>query len=184
MQTPETTPTEASPHLTELEAEASRLAEIDKQTRAFKSGASWFFWIAGLSMVNSAIRLFEGSWSFIVGLGITQVIDEIALGGIADPGVQTSLAVRAVALGLDLVVAGFFVLCGWLALRRHTWAFFIGMALYLLDGLLFLLIQDWLSLGFHVFALVCIFGGLGALKKLQRLEATSHDLMTDPTPIG
>ena len=34
----------------------------------FKSGAGWFFIIAGLSIVNSIIILSGGSWSFIVGL--------------------------------------------------------------------------------------------------------------------
>ena len=49
----------------------------------FKSGASWFFWIAGLSIINSIILLAGGQWNFIVGLGVTQIIDVI--------GTQTEL---------------------------------------------------------------------------------------------
>jgi hypothetical protein len=45
------------------------------------------------------------------------------------------------------------------------------MVLYGLDGLLFLIVQDWLSFGFHVFALFCIFGGYRSLKNLRVAEA-------------
>jgi len=36
-----------------------------------KSGANWFYWIAGASLVNTIIFLFNGRVSFIIGLGIT-----------------------------------------------------------------------------------------------------------------
>ena len=42
-----------------------------------KSGANWFYWIAGLSVVNSLIFAFGGHTSFIAGLGLTQLIDGI-----------------------------------------------------------------------------------------------------------
>ena len=41
-----------------------------------KRGASWFDWIAALSVINSAISLFSGTWYFVLGLGITEVIDQ------------------------------------------------------------------------------------------------------------
>src|ERR1700740_1421511 len=43
-----------------------------------KGGASWFLWIAGLSIVNSIIGMAGGGGDFIVGLGVTQVGDIIA----------------------------------------------------------------------------------------------------------
>jgi len=41
-----------------------------------KGGASWFVWIAALSVINSVILLSGGTWSFIFGLGITQIVDD------------------------------------------------------------------------------------------------------------
>src|SRR4051794_33834386 len=41
---------------------------LEKQ---IKSGADWFFWIAGLSLVNSFVALSGKGWGFILGLGIT-----------------------------------------------------------------------------------------------------------------
>ncbi len=42
--------------------------------------------------------------------------------------------------------------------------------LYALDGLLFLIVEDFLSIGFHIFALYNIFVGLKALNKLKTAE--------------
>jgi hypothetical protein len=50
--------------------------------------------------------------------------------------------------------------------------------LYALDGLLFLLVQDWLSLAFHAFALFCIFGGHSALKRLRQLQPEPAETMS------
>jgi hypothetical protein len=45
-----------------------------------KSGANWFYWIAGLSLATSLIALGGGSWGFLISLGTTQVIDGLAAG--------------------------------------------------------------------------------------------------------
>lgn len=95
-----------------------------------KSGASWFYWIAGLSLVNS-IAAFSGSdWRFILGLGVTQLIDVLGQ-SIEGPG-------KFIALVLDLVAAGVLVLFGVFASKGHLWAFVVGMVLFALDGVLFL----------------------------------------------
>ena len=54
--------------------------DLKYQTEAaFKGGANWFFWIAGLSVINSLIITFGGEMSFVIGLGITQFIDGISI---------------------------------------------------------------------------------------------------------
>lgn len=153
----------------ELSPEQELLLRIEQQGKALKIGANWFYWIAGLSVVNSLIQFFGGEWGFIVGLGITQVVDALAAVVAEQTGDGTG-AIRLVALALDIGVAGLFALFGWFAGRRKAPAFVVGMILYALDGLLFLLVQDWLSLGFHAFALFGLFGGLKALRSLRELE--------------
>src|ERR1044071_6443875 len=44
-------------------------AVLEKQ---LKGGGSWFYWIAGLSLVNSVLALSGSETRFILGLGITQ----------------------------------------------------------------------------------------------------------------
>src|SRR5690348_7668634 len=79
------------------------------------SGAKWFYWIAALSMVNSLVAVFGGNFHFVLGLGITSVVDE--------------LAKRAGSAGtiLDFVINGFvagvFVLFGIFAVKGQKWAF-------------------------------------------------------------
>ena len=36
--------------------------------------ARWFYWIAALSLVNSAVVIFGGQFHFVVGLGVTSVV--------------------------------------------------------------------------------------------------------------
>lgn len=124
-----------------------------------KSGASWFYWIAGLSLVNS-ISAFAGSdWRFILGLGIRQLID--ALGqGIEGSG-------KYIALVLDLVAAGVLVLFGVFGGKGHLWAFVVGMVLFALDGVLFLLVQDWIGVAFHAFVLYCLFRGFQGCRAMN-----------------
>jgi fatty acid desaturase len=45
------------------------------QLRLIRSGANWFIWIAGLSLVNSALFAIGSNWAFFLGLGATQFVD-------------------------------------------------------------------------------------------------------------
>lgn len=134
-----------------------------------RNGSSWFFWIAGLSLVNALVTRTGADLSFILGLGITQVIDAIA-GVVAAQLAGAALLIHGLALALDLGIAGLFALFGWLGRRLSAWALVVGMVLYALDALIFVLVESWLSVGFHLFALLAIFGGLRALFELRRLE--------------
>jgi len=40
-----------------------------------KRGASWFDWIAIFSIVNAVIVLANGNWHFLLGLGITDIVN-------------------------------------------------------------------------------------------------------------
>ena len=144
----------------------------EEYTTGFQSGANWFYWIAGLSLINSLmVLLFEGEWSFVIGLGITQIFDAVAMAVAEETFGEAAMTIILIAFALDVLVALFFALLGWLANTRHTWAFVVGMVLYALDGLLFLVVQDWVSIGFHGVALFYLFGGYTVLKELRKAEA-------------
>ena len=127
--------------------------------KTLHSGASWFYWIAALSLINSISALSGSDWRFIFGLGITQIFDalgnEIAGGG------------KAIIFVLDLFAAGILVFFGFFAYKRHTWAFLVGMILLALDSLIFLLAQDWIGVAFHAFVLFRLFRGFQACRKLN-----------------
>jgi hypothetical protein len=110
-----------------------------------KRSASWFDWIAGLSVVNAVIGMAQGGFHFVVGLGITELINEIAA--------QGGSTGRAIGFVVTLIAAGVFVLFGHFTKQGQKWALIVGVVLYGLDALLVLLAQAWLMLAFHAYAL-------------------------------
>jgi len=151
---------------TEIQS-AVRRTELENQRR---SGSSWFYWVAGLSVINSAVLLFGGTWTFVFGLGLTQVIDAIGLSG--SPEGTTALPVGAFVV--DLVVAGGVAIIGYFAQRGQTSAYVVGMSLYALDAVVFAVAGDYLALGFHGFALWGMWRGLSAQRELARLALNAE----------
>ncbi len=145
-----------------------RQAAIDYELVAqAKGGANWFYWIAGLSLVNSLIFLFGGNWSFFAGLGITQIVDAVVAQGSEIGGVSL---IKIIAFIIDVIIAGIFVLCGLWANKFKTWAFVAGMIFYLLDGILVLILGAYLPAAFHAFALFMIFRGLSAARQINATQ--------------
>ena len=141
---------------------AGELAELEKR---LKSGGSWFFWIAGLSLINS-IAVFSGSeYGFIVGLSITQILDHLLQGAGGNA--------RVIALVLDVIAAGVFVLFGVFACKRHVWAFIVGMVFYAGDTLLTMVLGLWLGVAFHAWVLFSLFIGVKAAMQANKLERGS-----------
>lgn len=136
--------------------------ELFTLTQQFNSSSSWFFWIAGLSVINSLIAVFGGNWHFLFGLGITSVADAMSL--------QSGTAGKTISFVFTLLMAGLFVIFGFLAKKFFHWAFIVGMVVYTLDGLLQALAQDYLGLAFHAFVLYQLFRGLSASRKLSELK--------------
>jgi len=129
--------------------------------RQRRSGGQWFYWIAALSLINAALAFTGQEWRFILGLGVTQLVQEMAKSG----GGGTTAGLVGVAL--IVVFAGI----GQRAVHGHRWAFLLGMILFALDGALFVLIQDWIGVGFHAFALLMIGRGYAAARQLPAVNA-------------
>ena len=148
--------------------------DIIKQTTIFQSGAKWFYGIAVLSLVNTAMSLTQSNIRFPVGLGITQVIDAFALIA-SEETPAVSMIFKIVSVIFSSIFAGIIALFGWLALKKKSWAFIVGMIIFSLDSALSLLFKDWISLGFHVLALICICKGFIALKNINKVAASQSE---------
>jgi hypothetical protein len=138
--------------------DAERRALEDQRRR----GGQWFYWIAGLSLINAVLAFSGQGWRFILGLGITQVVQELAeqSGG---------AGMKAGVVGLAMI--GFFAALGQRAILGNQWAFVLGMVLFGLDGCIFLLVYDWIGVAFHGFALVMIGKGYMAARRLPSANA-------------
>ncbi|EEF58045.1 DUF4339 domain-containing protein [Pedosphaera parvula] len=142
---------------------------LEKQ---MKSGADWFFWIAGLSLINTGVAVFGGGFRFFLGLGMSLAIDETAK-------VSGSTVGTVVGLILNLIVVGLFIFFGIFARKRHAWSFITGLVLYSLDSVLVLMFAfrfgvSFLAVAFHGYALFCIFRGLKAANELNAVETQAN----------
>jgi hypothetical protein len=149
------------------------------------SGARWFYVIAAFSLVTSVIALTGSHWVFLVSLAVTQIVDAMARGAATKVGG----AAIAVALVFDFIAAGIFALVGYFASKRHTWAFVLGMVLYALDALLFLLLMLFaadtgllIAVAFHAYALFQIFRGYQACARVAGLDRATFVAPPPPAP--
>ncbi len=146
--------------------------------KKIRSGMSWFFWIAGLSVVNTVVQSAGSDRSFLVGLAATQVVDAFAKAFVQQGGPP---ALHYVAFAIDVAIAGLFLGFGALS-RRHGWVYVAGLVVYALDGLIAAAFRDWPMTAFHVFALVNLVGGFLALRKL-RAAASPAPPAPRPNPL-
>jgi len=133
--------------------------------QALKGSASWFLMIAGLSMVNSILAMSGASIRFIFGLGVAQIVDSLAH-QVGSTGYVLDLIING-------IIAGVFVLFWNFARQGQRWAWYLGMGVYVVDGLLLLLFKDYLAIAFHAYALYRMSSGLKLLPILERLNQQS-----------
>jgi len=145
---------------------AHQMAALDQ---AGRNGAHWFFWVAGLSMVNSIIAHVGGNIHFVVGLGVMLIVDGVA-NNAAQQQPDRAAILKGIALGIDVLAALVVALFGWLARNRFLGVYLIGMVLYLLDGLIFFAFRSWMSVAFHGFALYWMWNGFTAFRHVRRIE--------------
>ncbi len=143
------------------------------------TGANWFYWIAALSLVNTAMAHGGADRQFIIGLSVTAIVDAIAQ-AIGKENPEAATLAMGIAIGFSVCVAIVVILFGWLARKRILWVFGIGMGLYLLDGLAYLALGDVLSAAFHGYALFSMYRGFGAYRQMAQLEAA---LQTDAVTV-
>jgi hypothetical protein len=133
--------------------------------QVIKGSSSWFITVAGLSLVNSVLAMTGATVQFIFGLGLTQIVDALAHGS-GGAGMVLDLIVNG-------LIAGVFVFFWKFARKGAKWAFFAGMGLYVVDGLILLAFKDFLSVAFHGWALYRMYSGVKLLPELERMNRAS-----------
>lgn len=127
-----------------------------------KSAARWFWWIAGLSLVNTVLLHAGSDTSFVLGLAMTTLAD------------VAFASMLPVALALVAITIGFYFFMGLQAQRGKLWAFYLGLTVYVVDALIYARFEDWMSVGFHAFAIFCIAKGVMRLRELGAQPAPAQ----------
>ena len=130
-------------------------------------GGAWFYWIGGASILNSVLYAAGSQWGLVVGLGFTYLIDGFAT--------ELSGTVRTpiYAFVIDVLLAGSVMLIGRAARRGQLAWYAAGMAFYLLDAVLFIVVRDFLGIVVHGFALYGLWNGWRAGRALRRIETAA-----------
>ena len=152
--------------------------DLEELEARMKGGSTWFYWIAGLSAINSAIYAFGGDVAFLAGLGLTQVADALVDAGI---GGGLPPAVRYVAVIFNFALVALFGFIGYYAGQRSSLSFVVGIVIYLFDALLVLVLGMWFETAFHIFALIFIIRGFLACRNLNASLA-ARGLQPPPPP--
>jgi len=113
-------------------------------------GARWFYWIVGLSILNSLLAMGGAPIRFVFGLGITQFVH----------GYVASAPVLV-----------FFALCGYFGSKLQKWPFILGGLLYLLDAGICLLVQDYISVAVHGYVLFRIYQGFSKVNDARPVQS-------------
>jgi hypothetical protein len=132
---------------------ASSAESIAAANPVVVSGARWFWWIVGFSIVNIVLFQSGSDISFVIGLGMTSVSDAIFE------------EAKLIGFAIDAVILGFFGLMGLYAQRGKLWAFYVGIAVYVLDACIYVYVEDWLSIAFHGLALFYLIKAVAALRE-------------------
>jgi hypothetical protein len=145
-------------------------AQVTALQQRLESGANWFYWIAGLSLVNAVTAAFGSDWAFVIGLGISQILSGVAnaVRGTAN----ASFVFTGILWILNFAVVGFFAACGWFARRPSNAAFIVGITLFAMDSLIFLLAADWIGVIFHAVALFYLWNGFTAGREVKRMQGS------------
>lgn len=146
---------------------------IEKLEQKMKQGLSWFYWIAGLSVVNMAMVHMGSDGLFLAGLTITAVIDGIGV-ALHD---RIGMVGTILAIMVNVVILACWLAAAWVARKRHTWALAAGAIFLLADTLatlgLLLMSQSfsiiiWLII--HIIALSGFFIAWRAMRELNAID--------------
>jgi len=148
-------------------------------TARVKRGANWFYWIAGLSVVNSLAFIGGAQLHFLGGLGLTELADAVIAASINE-GAPT--AIKAVSIIFDLVAVTGFALAGYYANKFVRTAFLIGIIIYGLDTLIVLALGAYFMAAFHAFALYSLINGYIACRQMKAHLKSQAQIVGQPPP--
>lgn len=137
----------------------------------FRSGSSWYFWLAVISLANLILKLSESESPirFAVGFALPKWLEDASI-----PFFSILTPRRfSFALGLGLILL--FALIGVIARKRNKLVYLVGVILYALDIVPAFINSDTYSVVFHLIVLGFLIWGYVHLLKLEKLEAEYPD---------
>lgn len=126
---------------------------------AFKSSASWFFWMAGCTLVNLFMVFTKSNFGLALGMSdsLMMAIVNLLKPPSTDAGALIAFGSVIASNVLYIVLMAVF---GIFAGKGKVWAYSLGLSLALVDGVFCLLGNEWIGTAVHGMAVWFIFQGL------------------------
>jgi GYF domain 2 len=118
------------------------------------NGASWFFWLSGLSLVNYLLIIFHAQFQFVGCEAVTWA---------AVLSAETPIFHLVAAVGI-----GIWIPLGFYARQAHRWAFIVGILLLAADTVLPLVTRNFFGIAVHGWILYKLGVGLKEAWELRR----------------
>jgi hypothetical protein len=141
-----------------------------KLNQRIRNGGGWIVMIGILSFAITLLTLFNTTIRFVIGLGATQFIDTLAI-ILSENFPEDHVIYIAVNIGLNVFISAMYIILGVFAKREQRWAFLVAFIFYLIDTGLVIWTKDFLSIVFHIIALVIIMIGYISLRKKEKLTS-------------
>lgn len=150
-------------------------AAIAQSDPLVMGGASWFWWIGGLSLINTVLIHSGSESSLAIGLGFTLMADAIFK------------EMMVVAFLIDAIALAVVFGLGFFARKGHFWAFVLGITLYAFDALIYVLLGGWIGVAIHGLALFYMVRGAMALRAALKAAAEPPPVLAgstaEPVPV-
>ncbi len=145
-------------------------AERLKLEAQARNAANWFFYIAFVSLFNTALILAGRDQFVVIGLGVTLFVAFLAHSVASVTLTDVALTSSVLAICVSIAASGVFILLGIVARRKSYLAYVLGIGLYGLDAILMLLYHEYLAVVWHVVASIFLCRGIVAISKLDENE--------------
>lgn len=127
-----------------------------------KKGAHWFYWKAGLTVINSVLMMAGIYWQFFLGLAIPQLIHGFLI-GFSQMEVSDGLSsFHGPVLVISFVSSILMGIIGKQASKAKKWAFILGIIIFSFDGLVYLLAFSIFGVIIHGYAIYRLSKGYSA----------------------
>lgn len=154
--------------MTLVEKQAELHESISKVMRSY----DWFKWIAILSLINTVLLAINSNISFIFGLAVNQFIYAFADYFRDDFGNTAIFIGFFLQLVFPLIYYGLFR--QWNKFKK--WPIIVGVILYGIDGLLYLVVDDMVSILFHAYVMYAILKSYWEIDKIKKLTVEIESL--------
>ena len=156
-----------------LRKNTDKVKEQIKQENLIKNNASWFLFIAIMSIANTILILSNQNFHFAIGLGISELILVVMYYGVQQ---ATGIDLTVVSFILTLLVPAFFIWVWAKSKKKNQNVYLAGAIVYGVDTLISVFFKLWIGVAVHLLCLWFIFMGYKTLtesNKNNKLEDKS-----------